>query len=392
MTAVPVTVSPRPLSAAPVRVAAPAEPLAAPLAPASSDPVMAPDSLVRSEPPARAGEVEGQAPRNPSLREKVAIAERLMGRKVRYDEAQLQAYLKGLERSLPQDAYDPDGFLANLGVTNVRSGGWTDRNFVETVRTVKDYRPRTTLNGELIGAQQAAFDFAMANPRFFLALTRVANPIIEAKARLDADWKEPFRLRQAPKPTDENPLVRYKDALDKVGAWSWRFGPDFHYGLPVIYDPAKPGYGTYQIARGMGFTDEMARRLGTMSQGIDDNTTPYGKTGPSPFQAMDRHFNLDRKAQDTRLIFAANHLSAAIQLAKVGSFAEAEIELGCGLHSLQDVFAHGQLSPSVHGIIGEYPDDVDLNPVALYDATTATAAYLAAYLEGITKPDTAEAP
>jgi hypothetical protein len=92
------------------------------------------------------------------------------------------------------------------------------------------------------------------------------------------------------------------------------------------------------------------------------------------------------------VVYAAQHLSAAIELAKVGSFNEAEIELGVGLHALQDVFAHGQITTAMHAVIGEFPDEVDLHPLALYEATLATAAYLVAYLEAITQPARAEAP
>ncbi|MEB3197424.1 MAG: hypothetical protein VKP62_09500 [Candidatus Sericytochromatia bacterium] len=325
--------------------------------------------------------------RPPSLREQIAIAERLMGKPARFKtEEARQAYLASLENGLPQEAFDPQGFLAQLGLVGVRSGGRTDRGFLQTLQAMPEYRPTTTYQGEEIWAQQRAFDLARAQPDLFLGLTSLTNAIVEAPAALREAWRQPLPVRQTPRPTGESPQQRYRDALKRVGDLKWRFGPDFHYGLPTLPGAEHPRYGTLTIARSLGFSEDTARRLASHSQGIDDNTTPYSKTGPSPFQGMPRHFNLDRDAQDSRLVYASQHLARAIEMARLGAFEEAEIELGCGLHSLQDVFAHGQISPSVHGVIGEFPDEVDLHPVALYEATLGTAAYLAAYLEGITRP------
>jgi hypothetical protein len=329
-----------------------------------------------------------------TLREQVAAAERLMGKKTHFkNDKELQAYLTSLEKAMPQDGYDRQGFLASLGLTNLRSSGRTDRPVLDAVRQIPDYRPHTHMpGGGEIWIQQRFFDLAVSHPGFFLGLAKGVNPLIEAKGKLEADWKDPFEIRQTPKPTNVKPEDRYKDALAAMETMHWRFESDFHGGLPTVENPTHPVYGTYQVARKLGFDDAAARRFGTHSNGVDFNTTPYGKSSPSPLDQIDRHFNLDRKAQDTRLVYAKNHLDAAIALAKVGSYDEAEIELGCGLHSLQDIFAHGQISPALHGTLGQFPDEVEWNPVGFYEATAATAAYLAAYLEAITKPDTVDMP
>lgn len=367
----------RPVTVAPA-------PQSTPVAPAPSVAVNA-DELVLSADMPRA------AYRRLTVEEKIREAERLMGKPVRFkDEAERKAYIQGLEQGLAQDAYDPQGFLAMLGITGVLSGGRTDKGVLNTVRAIPDYRPTTQSNGEEIWIQQRAFDFATANPRMFLALARLANPIIEAPAQLEGEWKKPLQMKQTPVPTQEQARERYREALEKTAKFNGRFGDDFHNGLEPIPGGAQRNYGTVPIAKALGFSAETAQRLGAMSKGVDDNTTPYGKTGPSPFHAIGRHFNLDRDAQDTRLVYAAQHLAAAIQLAEVGSFKEAEIELGVGLHALQDVFAHGQISPAMHAVVGEFPDEVDLHPMALYEATRATAAYLVAYLEAITQPGRSE--
>ncbi len=332
--------------------------------------------------------VKAAAPRKPSLREQVAIAEKLSGKPSRFqNEKQLLAYLSTLEKATPQDKYDRGGFLANLGLTGLRASGRTDRPVLDAVRQMPHYRPETELGDKPIWIQQRFFDLAINHPNFFMMLTKGTNPILEAKGKLERDWKKPFVAKQDAVPTGLTPQERYKDALAKMDAMGWRFGSDFHGGLPGIHQPTHPTYGTYTIARALGFDDGAATRFGKMSNGVDENITPYGKTSPSPLEKIDRHFNLDRKAQDTRLVYAANHLAAAIAYAKQSAYDQAEIELGCGLHSLQDLFAHGQLSPSMHAVLGQFPDEVDWNPVGFYEATLATGAYLAAYLEAITKTE-----
>jgi hypothetical protein len=372
----------RPAAPASRGAATPAAPKAAttPGGPAAP-PTPAGDTLVTSTSAAT-------GPRTPTLREQVAMAEKLSGKPSKFkDEKELQGYLASLEQAKPQGEYDRDGFLASLGLTGVHASGRTDRPVLDAVARIPGYRPKTQFHGKPIWVQQRFFDLAVGHPGFFLALTKGTNPVLEAKGKLEADWKDPFVPVQTAVPTNVPAAERYKDVIPKVEALGGRFESDFHGGLPTIHGPTHPTYGTYAIARSLGFDDAAARRFGGSSNGIDENSTPYGKTSPSPLDQIDRHFNLDRGAQDTRLVYAANHLKAAIAYAKQTAYDQAEIELGAGLHSLQDLFAHGQLSPSVHAVLGQFPDEVDWNPVGFYEATAATAAYLAAYVTAVTKPE-----
>lgn len=320
----------------------------------------------------------------PSLRDEVALAEQITGKPSHFQtEPELQAYLTSLEKALPQDAYDRQSFLAGLGLKDVKAAGRTDRPVLDAVRAQPGYVPNDDNTGHTPWIQQRFFNLAMSHPSFFLGLTKVTNPLMEAKSKAGKPWTKPFASKQTPHPTGVSVQDRYKDALAKLQVHTATFGPDVHGGIPNVDGPAHPTYGTYEIAMAMGFSDAAARRFGNADKGIDDGTTPYGKTGPMPTDEMDRHFNLDPDGQDTRLVWAKNHLDAAIALAKQQSYDEAEVELGCGLHSLQDLFAHGQISPSLHAVLGQFPDDVDWNPVAFYEATGATQAYLQAYLKAI---------
>lgn len=313
----------------------------------------------------------------PTLKEEVASAERMMGKPVAFSsEAALNTYLKSVDQALPQGAYDPKGFLGSLGVTDVKASGREDQLTLEAVRQQKGYRPDNKVMNRDIAPQQALFTMAKNNPDFFLSLAQKANPVLEGPSRAKGKWEKPFVPAQKAVPTGETVQERYPG----LGKPKLRFSADFHAGM----SDGDIRYGTHTIASSLGFSDAQAKRIGMMDSGVDKNKTPYGKTSPSPMDQLDRHFNLNRDGEDTRLIWAANHLKAAIDFAKAGAFDQAETELGVGLHSLQDIFAHGQLSPSTHAVVGKFPDDIALNPIAFVEATDATEAYLKAYLKAIT--------
>jgi hypothetical protein len=369
-------VVPQRLSNRTVNNAGPAPRGPANVVPASSAaPAAEGDRLEVSAPP---------APRQPTLREQIAITEKITGKKSHFEtEPALQAYLTSLEKALPQDQYDRSGFLASLGLTDVKAAGRTNRPVLDAVRAQPGYVPNDDSTGKEIWIQKQFFGLAKNHPDVFMALTHVSDPVLEAKGKIQHKWDKPLDPQPTPAPTNVPAADRYKAAYTKQAERTLQFGPDVHGGLPDINNPTHPTYGTYAIAMNMGFDEAAARRFGSMDVGIDNNVTPYGKTSPMPQDQIDRHFNLDRDEQDTRLVYAQKHLELAIKLAKATDYDAAEIQLGCGLHSLQDLFAHGQITPSVHAVLGQFPDDVDWNPVAFYEATGATQAYLAAYLKAI---------
>ncbi|HEY9722039.1 MAG TPA: hypothetical protein V6D47_08485 [Oscillatoriaceae cyanobacterium] len=321
----------------------------------------------------------------PVLYEELDAAEKLMHKPVAYKSAaELDAYLSSVACALPASAYDRRGFLASLGLHGLLAPGRTDQPTLQAVEHLPNFRPGTIVNGQEIQAQVAVFRFAMAHPDVFLDLTQVANPIIESHSLQAALWKQRFEPAQEAHPTGETVVQRYAAAIARM--------PEFVFeaAFRAAFDAqptGQPGYGTYTIAQNLGFTQDEARRLALNDDAVDYDTTPYGHTSYAPTDQMDRHFNLDPKHQDTRLVWASRHLSAAEIFARESAFDEAEVELGVGLHSLQDCFAHGQLTPCVHGVIGEFPDDVTDDPIAFYEATLATEAYLWAYLRAIAPED-----
>jgi hypothetical protein len=304
------------------------------------------------------------------------------------DDKTRDAYLGSLALALPPEGYDREGFLAALGIKGIRTPGKQDGPTFYAVLQLPEYRPGTLVDGKEILPQVMAFDIAVHNPRLFMQLIRATNPSVEAPSRNKATWKRPFTPAGTPQPTGETVEQRYAAPLSKLAAmprYGLLFDDDFHAGLPPVAAMPEVPYGTFNIATSLGFTDVQAWRIASSCNRIDYDATPYGKTSFSPTGQMDRHFNLDRAGQDTRLVWAKRHLDAARTLAHLGAFDQAEVEVGCGLHSLQDVFAHGQLSPSMHGVIGEFPDQVDWDPIAALEATGATRAYLQSYLSDIAR-------
>lgn len=327
-----------------------------------------------------------------ALRDEAAAGQKLIGKPLAFkDDAEEDAYLASLVQSLPPSAYDRAGFLTKLGLPTPFAAGRMDASTLQAVLKIKGYRPGTLVNGKEILPQVMAWDIAANHPSVFLHLIPATNASVEAYSRERALWREPFQAAGMPQSTMQTVALRYSSALaahqkPKPATYRLKFDDDVHAGLPADPHADSFSYGTYTIARQLGFTPDQATRLAKGCDGIDWDTTPYGHTSFDPMGQMDRHFNLDRQGQDTRLVWAQRHLDAACNFARMQAFDQAETELGCGMHSLQDLFAHGQLTPSMHGVIGEFPDQVTYNPVGLFEATQATKAYLHAYLATITSP------
>jgi hypothetical protein len=303
--------------------------------------------------------------------------------------AQTQAYLESLAMGTPVAQYDPENFLVKLGMTGVKAAGRTDDAFVHAVRPT-DYKPDTEVGGHSIWIQGKMFEKLLHDPEGFAKVKNSVGAAMDARANSRKDWIKPLPDKQTLHPTGQTPQQRYPNALKgrpntEIPA-EWH--ADFHGGVPGehIHD-AGAGYGTYAIAMAMGFTTKQAIRLGETCNNIDEGKTPYGSTSPTPVGALDRHFNFNRTGEDTRLIYARKHLERAIEYGRKGAFDEAEIEMGSGLHSLQDLFAHSQSSTSVHATMGGFLDEPEYSPVGMVEATVATRHYLQAYLKGITSAD-----
>ena len=329
-------------------------------------------------------------------------AEQVTGKPIAYTTAEAkEAYIQSL-KGRPQSHYDTTGFLHSIGVYNVESYGREPRNMTCLLEYFQRHCPTDKSKRAFLWLQRLFMALWRRCPAAIFRLCNFVDRLFLHRDEIDQSWlKTPIPqppLDDGPAASIDTIRKRYADTdmakhlstgAPLVSVPTSRtfvpqplFHSDFHLGAPKEGEPS-PQYGTYALARAIGFTDGQARRIGQANTGVDHNKTPYGKTSAFPGYAPSRHHNLnDKKPQagDTRMVWASRHLDAAVALAKRGRFDQAERELGYGLHGLQDAFAHAQLPSSIHLILGEIPDLVSYNPVPLAEASQATIAYLNTYL------------
>ncbi len=302
--------------------------------------------------------------------------------------AQETAYVESLVIGATPAQYDPEGYLATLDLIGIKAAGRSDDSFVAAVRQT-DYRPDTTVGGQSIWIQGKMFDKLLNDPEAFAKVKNSVGNAMDAMCRNHKDWTKPLPDKQTPHPTGETPQQRYPGAIKGLPNTDTdlEWHSDFHGGVPGehIHDGGA-GYGTYAIAKALGFSTKQAIHFGEVCDDVDSGKTPYGGTGPTPIGAFDRHFNFNPGGQDTRLIYARKHMERAVAFGRKGAYNEAEVEIGVGLHSLQDLFAHAQSSTSVHATMGGFLDEPEYSPVGLVEATVATRNYMKAYIKGITAP------
>lgn len=337
--------------------------------------------------------------------------EQVTGKPIAYQNERSQAaYIASIQGD-DQEKYDTTGFLKTLGVHGSESYGRNDKG-VHNLLTTIDYKPNSSeVSKPLQAAQKTFFWFFKRFPSTFNKVADLAdkhyftrkdakaqswnNDAVPAKgipntpllsaAQVKEHYQDNLLSRHASQKIEmqsQDYFDRYfkNNAPSELGAL---FEDDFHMGVPVDGETPQ-NYGTYAIATQLGFSPAQAARFGTANFDMDLNVTDYGDTDAFPNARPSRHFNLNKQEPekgDTRFIWAQRHLDAAVELAKRGDFEQAEREIGYGLHSIQDAFAHGHIRLASHAITDNIPDGVDYNPVGAYEATLATIGYLKRYMD-----------
>lgn len=340
-----------------------------------------------------------------------AWVEQVTGKPIAYQNERSQtAYIASIQGDT-QEKYDTTGFLKTLGVHGSETYGRNDKGVHKLLTTI-EYKPHSEeVSKVLQAAQKTAFWFFERFPNTFDKVATLAdkyyftrkdtkaqswvNDAVPAKGipntpllpagQIKAHYKDNLLSRHSSQQIamqSQDYFDRYfkNNAPSEIGAL---FEDDFHMGVPAAGETPQ-NYGTYAIATQLGFTHDQAVRFGTANFDMDLNVTDYGDTDAFPNARPSRHFNLNKSEPekgDTRFIWAQRHLDAAVELAKRGDFAQAEREIGYGLHSIQDAFAHGHIRLASHAITDNIPDGVDYNPVGAYEATLATIGYLKRYMD-----------
>jgi hypothetical protein len=333
-----------------------------------------------------------------------------------YDLQVFEKY-KGTLGGRPTESFDPNGFLSELGLPQSLTAGRSNIELLRAFVLIDDYRPDARyfpLPEKIADCVQKTLLFInLISPYLVSAVDRLINPLIvkqlEKEYVTDAHDPIPYGRFEEIVKGDHYTLPKEKRYFGilrkKVPQYAWDNGP--HSGS---IDPGRNGtenFGTYDIALALGFTDSQATRIAIKCYDVDISKThyhhPHDKTKPrvtgtvGEIGDIHRHYNRSPYGrEDTRIIAAKIHLERALKLVDEGYYDTAEQELAIGLHSLQDIFSHSQLTPVVHTLIGEFPDFVKYHPLSMFETALATEGYLIKFIEGLNlnsfNPDTVLQP
>jgi hypothetical protein len=300
--------------------------------------------------------------------------------------------------------FDPAGYLSEVGLPQSLTAGRTSRDVLRAFHLIKAYRPDPRYfpfakkTGALV--QKIFLSISRICPSLATAADRLIDPLVvkmtEKKCQTDQYHSAPYGKFEEIVKGEQSGLskeARYLGILrKKVPQFAWDRGP--HTGSIDPDRRANEDFGTYDIAVKFGFSKEQARRIATMCYDVDISQTHYhdpsdptklritgtvGKIGD-----IQRHYNRSPAGvEDTRITAARIHLDRALRLADDGFYDAAEQEFGIGLHSLQDIFSHAQLTPTTHTCLGEFPDLVKYHPLSMFETAVATEGYFKKFIAGL---------
>jgi hypothetical protein len=340
------------------------------------------------------------------LERNLAAADDLYG-SGRWQSALAPQFLEKYKATLggrPVESFDPYGYLAELGLAQTMTAGRSNIEMLRAFQLVGEYYPdpRYFPLPKKIStwAQKTFLLINRISPQLANAVDRLVDPLavkkIEKSFNRDRHRWTPYgRIEEIAKgdSSDLPKEARYFGILRcKTDQYAWDRGP--HTGSIDPAHRATENFGTYEIARKFGFTEQQAGRIATKCYDVDTSNTHYqdprdrtlpritgtvGKIGD-----IHRHYNRSPAGrEDTRICAAKIHLKRALKLADQGYFDAAEQELGIGLHSLQDIFSHCQLTPTTHTCLGEFPDFVKYHPLAMFETAVATEGYFKKFISGL---------
>ncbi len=304
----------------------------------------------------------------------------------------------------PIEEFDPTGYLSVLGLKTSLTAGRTNAGLLRAFHLINGYRPdpRYFPFSKKVGAliQKFFLTASRVAPVPITAIDRILDPVAvkwtEKKQNTHRYHTAPYgRFKNIIKATPSNlPREdRYLGILRKqMRQYAWDRGP--HAGSIDPGRRADENFGAYDMAVWFGFSRQQARRIAIQCYNVDISRThyrdPQDATKPritgtvGEIGDIQRHYNRSPAGQeDTRITAARIHLARAHRLADEGFYDAAEKEFAIGLHSLQDMFSHAQLTPSVHTCLGEFPDLVKYHPVAMFETALATEGYFKKFIAGL---------
>ena len=302
------------------------------------------------------------------------------------------------------ESFDPDGYLAELGLRPSLTAGRTNIEMLRAFHLIKEFRPDPgyfPFSKKIAACFQRFFlSISRISPHLANAVDRLVNPLavkmVEGSYKTDQWQRDPYgKFEEIIKgPQSELPKeTRYFGILrKKMPQFAWDQGP--HTGSNDPGSRTHENFGTYDIALKFGFTTAQARRIAIQCYGVDESKTHYhdprDRTKPritgtvGQVGDLQRHYNHSRAGvEDSRIIAARIHLDRTFELADLGFYDAAEREFGIGLHSLQDMFSHAQLTPTTHACLGEFPDLVRYHPLSMFETAVATEGFFKKFITGL---------
>jgi hypothetical protein len=302
------------------------------------------------------------------------------------------------------ESFDPAGYLAEVGLPQSLTAGRTNSEVLRAFHLINEYHPDARYfpfskkTGALL--QKIFLSTSRISTSLVTAVDRLIDPLAvkmtEKKYRTDqyrcapyGKFEEIVKGAQSDLPKE----ARYLGILRKqVPQFAWDRGP--HTGSIDPGRRADEDFGTYDIAVKFGFSEEQAGRMATKCYDVDISQTHYhdprDRTKPritgtvGEIGDIQRHYNRSPAGvEDTRITAAGIHLERALRLADDGFYDAAEQEFGIGLHSLQDIFSHAQLTPTTHTCLGEFPDLVKYHPLSMFETAVATEGYFKKFIAGL---------
>jgi hypothetical protein len=307
-------------------------------------------------------------------------------------------------KGLAVESFDPTGYLAEIGLPQSLTAGRTNSDVLRTFHLVKAYRPDARYfpfskkTGALV--QKIILSISRISISAITAVDCLIDPLAvrmtEKKYRTHQYHSAPYGKFEEIVKGEQSGLSkeeRYLGVLrKKVPQFAWDRGP--HAGSIDPERRANEDFGTYDIAVRFGFGESQALRIATKCYDVDISQTHYhdprdrtklritGTVGE--IGDIQRHYNRSPAgAEDTRITAAKIHLDRALRLADDGFYDAAEQEFGIGLHSLQDIFSHAQLTPFIHTCLGEFPDLVKYHPLSMFETAVATEGYFKKFIAGL---------
>ena len=302
------------------------------------------------------------------------------------------------------ESFDPDGYLAELGLRPSLTAGRTNIDLLRAFHLIKEFRPKPDYfpfsKKIAAGLQRFFLSLSRLSPYLANALDSLVNPvavkIIEDSYKTDEWLRHPYGKFEDIIKGEQSDLpkeARYFGILrKKMPQFAWDQGP--HTGSIDLDRRADENFGTYDIALKFGFSEEQARRIAIQCYDVDESNTHYHDP-EDPAKAritgtvgqvgdLQRHYNRSPAGkEDSRITAARVHLDRALKLADMSFYDAAEKEFSIGLHSLQDMFSHAQLTPNTHTCLGEFPDLVRYHPLSMFETAIATEGYFKKFIAGL---------